>query len=162
MIDAYRQNWRNQLAEAPPVGRSQTSLIFFRIVSDKERWCELSFSATIPYLRQSPRAGVRAARHETITVQYRTEKIDGLDIFYRAAGPADAPTSVLLHGLALANSIAAASSRPTRLILDRHTLVILTGQGGDTIALLFCTNDESFSEWSAGVIRWRRRQETHS
>ena len=32
------------------------------------------------------------------TVAYRTLKIDGLDIFYREAGPKDAPTVLLLHG----------------------------------------------------------------
>ena len=31
-------------------------------------------------------------------VAYRTVKIDGLDIFYREAGPQDAPTILLLHG----------------------------------------------------------------
>ena len=31
-------------------------------------------------------------------VAYRTVKIDGLDIFYREAGPKDAPTILLLHG----------------------------------------------------------------
>ncbi len=31
-------------------------------------------------------------------VSYRTVKIDGLDIFYREAGPTDAPTVLLLHG----------------------------------------------------------------
>jgi len=30
---------------------------------------------------------------------YRTKKIDGLSIFYREAGPKDAPTLFLLHGL---------------------------------------------------------------
>jgi len=30
--------------------------------------------------------------------QHHTVKIDGVDIFYREAGPADAPTIVLLHG----------------------------------------------------------------
>jgi len=30
---------------------------------------------------------------------YRTAQIDGLSIFYREAGPKDAPTLVLLHGL---------------------------------------------------------------
>ncbi len=34
----------------------------------------------------------------TNAVQYKTEKIDGLDIFYREAGPKDAPTVLLLHG----------------------------------------------------------------
>jgi len=35
------------------------------------------------------------ARH----VSYRTVKVDGLTIFYREAGPGDAPTVLLLHGL---------------------------------------------------------------
>lgn len=32
------------------------------------------------------------------TVHYRTKKIDGVDIFYREAGPADTPVVLLLHG----------------------------------------------------------------
>jgi pimeloyl-ACP methyl ester carboxylesterase len=32
------------------------------------------------------------------TVAHRMVKIDGLDIFYREAGPKDAPTILLLHG----------------------------------------------------------------
>jgi pimeloyl-ACP methyl ester carboxylesterase len=32
------------------------------------------------------------------TVHYRTISIDGVNVFYREAGPADAPTVVLLHG----------------------------------------------------------------
>ena len=34
----------------------------------------------------------------TIQVLHRTIRIDGLDIFYREAGPRDAPTVLLLHG----------------------------------------------------------------
>ena len=34
----------------------------------------------------------------TPTVFYRTLKVEGLDIFYREAGPRDAPTVLLLHG----------------------------------------------------------------
>jgi pimeloyl-ACP methyl ester carboxylesterase len=30
---------------------------------------------------------------------YRTVKVDGLNIFYREAGPKNAPTILLLHGL---------------------------------------------------------------
>ncbi|QIF06052.1 alpha/beta hydrolase [Roseimicrobium sp. ORNL1] len=32
------------------------------------------------------------------TVHYHTAKVDGLDVFYREAGPKDAPTILLLHG----------------------------------------------------------------
>jgi pimeloyl-ACP methyl ester carboxylesterase len=32
------------------------------------------------------------------SIHYRTEKVDGLDIFYREAGPKEAPTILLLHG----------------------------------------------------------------
>ncbi len=33
-----------------------------------------------------------------VTVAYKTVKVDGLDIFYREAGPKNAPTLLLLHG----------------------------------------------------------------
>jgi len=39
-----------------------------------------------------------AARTSAPKVAYRTVKIDGLDIFYREAGPKAAPTVLLLHG----------------------------------------------------------------
>ena len=32
------------------------------------------------------------------TTHYRTAKVEGVDIFYREAGPADAPVVLLLHG----------------------------------------------------------------
>src|SRR5437870_9902288 len=38
----------------------------------------------------------RPVEHPTF---YRTTQIDGLSIFYREAGPKDAPTILLLHGL---------------------------------------------------------------
>ncbi|HKD86041.1 MAG TPA: alpha/beta fold hydrolase, partial [Terriglobales bacterium] len=34
----------------------------------------------------------------TPTVFYRTLNMEGLEIFYREAGPRDAPTVLLLHG----------------------------------------------------------------
>jgi pimeloyl-ACP methyl ester carboxylesterase len=44
----------------------------------------------------------QGAPHMTTTtttqVHYRTVKVDGLDIFYREAGPTNAPTLLLLHG----------------------------------------------------------------
>src|SRR5262245_65841041 len=40
-------------------------------------------------------AATKYSRH----VLYRTVKVDGLSIFYREAGPKDAPTILLLHGL---------------------------------------------------------------
>jgi pimeloyl-ACP methyl ester carboxylesterase len=46
--------------------------------------------------------GLKAQRKDTAMGQqvfYRTVKVDGLSIFYREAGPKDAPTILLLHGL---------------------------------------------------------------
>ena len=39
-----------------------------------------------------------AADSSTPTVFYRTLNVKGLEIFYREAGPRDAPTVLLLHG----------------------------------------------------------------
>jgi pimeloyl-ACP methyl ester carboxylesterase len=47
-------------------------------------------------------AGMDGQRKENPVEQmvfYRTVKVDGLSIFYREAGPKDAPTILLLHGL---------------------------------------------------------------
>ena len=47
---------------------------------------------------------LRAAETKTIaaaaqfSTSYKTVKVNGLDIFYREAGPANAPTLILLHG----------------------------------------------------------------
>src|SRR5262249_37797952 len=40
----------------------------------------------------------KAADSNTPTVFYRTLNVEGLGIFYREAGPRDAPTVLLLHG----------------------------------------------------------------
>ena len=49
-------------------------------------------------------------------VFYRTIRVDGLSIFYREAGPRDAPTLLLLHG----SSIVAAnvSAKPLTRLAD--------------------------------------------
>src|SRR5204862_4033431 len=46
--------------------------------------------------RASTQGKVHPVEHPTA---YRTTQIDGLSIFYREAGPHDAPTLLLLHGL---------------------------------------------------------------
>jgi pimeloyl-ACP methyl ester carboxylesterase len=46
--------------------------------------------------RGQPQAEEHSMKHPT---SYRTIQIDGLSIFYREAGPKDAPTLLLLHGL---------------------------------------------------------------
>ena len=49
-------------------------------------------------LEQNAAAAEPTVRPEVPKVAYRTVKVDGLDIFYREAGPKDAPTVLLLHG----------------------------------------------------------------
>ncbi|PYK52674.1 MAG: alpha/beta hydrolase [Verrucomicrobia bacterium] len=44
-------------------------------------------------------SGIAAPTKDPPHVSYRTVKVDGLSIFYREAGPKDAPTILLLHGL---------------------------------------------------------------
>ena len=47
----------------------------------------------------SPRGVAGAAvRADSTVTRYRTAKVDGIDIFYREAGVADAPAVLLLHG----------------------------------------------------------------
>ena len=48
--------------------------------------------ATVAAIPAPARSGDSSA------TRYRTVKIDGLDVFYREAGPADAPVVLLLHG----------------------------------------------------------------
>jgi hypothetical protein len=45
---------------------------------------------------------------------YRTIQIDGLSIFFREAGPKDAPTLLLLHGLPSSSRM-----KPVHLRLER-------------------------------------------
>ncbi len=57
----------------------------------------LSLTAILP-LALAPLASPALASSEDSTVRYHTMSIDGTDVFYREAGPKDAPTIVLLHG----------------------------------------------------------------
>lgn len=52
----------------------------------------LSLAMATPAIAQQPAITGDAAVH------YRTMKVDGVDIFYREAGPADGPVVLLLHG----------------------------------------------------------------
>jgi pimeloyl-ACP methyl ester carboxylesterase len=60
----------------------------------------------------------------TPTVFYRTLNVEGLEIFYREAGPRDAPTVLLLHGFPSSSHTAAAAfllafREPDRFTLDK-------------------------------------------
>jgi len=56
----------------------------------------------VPYVSASAggRGKENARRSEMLeqTIHYRTAQVDGLSIFYREAGPKDAPTILFLHG----------------------------------------------------------------
>ena len=45
-----------------------------------------------------PAATTAADRNAPVPIHYRTANIEGVDIFYREAGPANAPVVLLLHG----------------------------------------------------------------
>jgi pimeloyl-ACP methyl ester carboxylesterase len=58
-------------------------------------WVLIVMLASFPSLAQ-PQGKDRTVEHPTL---YRTIQVDGLSIFYREAGPKNAPTLLLLHGL---------------------------------------------------------------
>ena len=53
-------------------------------------------SPALAQAQDLPRAKEAAVENPTV---YRTIQVDGLSIFYREAGPKNAPTILLLHGL---------------------------------------------------------------
>ncbi len=57
-------------------------------------------AAVLAHLLLLPAAAsaAAAAPARPITIHYRTVPIDGVDVFYREAGPKDAPVVLLLHG----------------------------------------------------------------
>ncbi len=57
----------------------------------------LATLASFPLQAAPPPPGP-ATNVATAAVSYRTVKVDGLNVFYREAGPADAPVLLLLHG----------------------------------------------------------------
>lgn len=64
-------------------------------------WILAPLVASAGMAMTSPSSAAPAATHAGATdrpVVYRTVNVDGLSIFYREAGPPDAPTILLLHG----------------------------------------------------------------
>jgi len=61
--------------------------------------CAAALLCGLPAFAAQASAAPEAANvASTAAVSYRSVKIDGLNVFYREAGPADAPTILLLHG----------------------------------------------------------------
>ncbi|WP_072395134.1 alpha/beta hydrolase [Hyphomicrobium sp. CS1GBMeth3] len=51
-----------------------------------------------PALANDPASSASEAVQDALAVHYRTAVVDGTELFYREAGPSDAPTVLLLHG----------------------------------------------------------------
>jgi pimeloyl-ACP methyl ester carboxylesterase len=59
----------------------------------------LATALAMPIASMTPAAANSTAQESAIvTTHYRSAKIDGVNVFYREAGPADAPVVLLLHG----------------------------------------------------------------
>jgi pimeloyl-ACP methyl ester carboxylesterase len=59
----------------------------------------LLLAGAMPFTRTAAAADlIEQARPAPVTVYYRTANIDGVDMFYREAGPKDGPVVLLLHG----------------------------------------------------------------
>lgn len=57
-----------------------------------------TFALFAPAVGQAAAVRRVPAQPPASVIHYRTAKIEGLDVFYREAGPKDAPTVLLLHG----------------------------------------------------------------
>lgn len=58
----------------------------------------LALAASLPSMSHAGEAPARATPHADHAVHHRRIQVDGVDLFYREAGPRDAPTLLLLHG----------------------------------------------------------------
>src|SRR5687768_17459122 len=92
-------------------------------------------------------------RTETSVTHHRTTKVDGVDIFYREAGPADAPVIVLLHGFPTSsrmfrNLIPALSGRYRVIAPDYPGF----GQSGTPDRATFDYSFERFAELMDGLL----------
>src|SRR5262245_38204696 len=52
----------------------------------------------VVFTRRDGRRGANCEEPQMRSIRYRKADVDGLKIFYREAGPADAPVLLLLHG----------------------------------------------------------------
>ena len=73
------------------------------MIRTDKKWMSLIFAATVLSTsllanQLSAQTTQTASIVDTTQVLHKTVKVDGLDIFYREAGPKTAPTIVLLHG----------------------------------------------------------------
>jgi len=67
----------------------------------RTRWAvalAVTLLATVTYICAVPARAETAVRSTAIVTHYRTATVDGVSVFYREAGPADAPVVLLLHG----------------------------------------------------------------
>ena len=53
---------------------------------------------TAPPLATALPANKENAANTPVTLNYRTANVDGVEVFYREAGPKEAPVLLLLHG----------------------------------------------------------------
>ncbi|HLG85186.1 MAG TPA: alpha/beta hydrolase [Bradyrhizobium sp.] len=78
------------------------------------------FAATMALSLPLGAANAQTVASVSSTTTYHTVKVDGLNVFYREAGPKDAPTILLLHGYPSSSRMFAAL---IPLLADRYHLV---------------------------------------
>src|SRR5438445_323024 len=82
---------------------------YLRVARSSRRWKRFSPRMTrlaLAVVLILSRNALAQSKESAMTyhTSYRTVKVDGLSVFYREAGPKDAPTILLLHRLRLPSS----------------------------------------------------------
>ena len=94
---------------------------------------------------------VGAAPGKQFAVHYRTVRINELDIFYRDAGPADAPVILLLHGFPTSsNMFRNLIPRLARILPSHRARLSWFGQSSMPDHKIFAYTFENYAKWWTG------------
>lgn len=89
-----------------------------------------SVATAMPHMSMAARLPAQQKERPMSAIYYRTQRVGDVDVFYREAGPVDAPITLLLHGFPTSGHMfrdlmPALADRYRMIAPDRDSLVAL-------------------------------------